>query len=77
MENKGLVLTGFCYCGCGGATGRRAFFVPGHDRKAETAVIRLEYGDVARFLVEHGYGPGGKNPTEELEKMRNRERAGE
>ena len=34
-------------------------------------------GHVTRFLVEHGYDPGGKNPTEELEKMRNREMVGE
>ena len=77
MDAGGLVLTGRCYCGCGKQTKGRSFFVPGHDRKAETAVIKMEYGGVAEFIVAHGYGPGGKNPTEELEKFRERERAGE
>ena len=77
MDAVGLILTGRCYCGCLQQTKGRSFFVPGHDRKAETAVIRLEYGGVAEFLVKHGYGPGGKNAAEELEKLRERERAGE
>ena len=77
MESVGLLLTGRCYCGCGAKTGRRSFFAAGHDRKAETAVIKVEYGGVAEFLVAMGYGPGGKNATEELEKLRERERAEE
>ena len=77
MDGGGLLMVPFCYCGCGTKTGRRSFFAAGHDRKAETAVIKLEYGGVAEFLVAMGYGPGGKNATEELEKLRERERAGE
>ena len=77
MERRNLVLTGRCQCGCDQVVGRRSVFAPGHDRKAETAVIRVEYGGIVEFLTAHGYGPSGKNPTEELEKLRERERAGE
>ncbi len=63
---SGLSPTGTCWCGCGEETGRRSFFAPGHDRKAEAALIRLEYGSVAQFLEDHGYGPGGGNLMEVL-----------
>jgi hypothetical protein len=58
-----LLPTGECWCGCGSETTRDgSFFLPGHDRYAEAAVIRLRYdGKVARFIVEHGFGPGGSN----------------
>lgn len=52
-----LAPTGSCFCGCGGATKRGRFFVSTHDRVAETAVIREEYGSIAAFVVAHGYGP--------------------
>jgi hypothetical protein len=52
----------------GEETGAQRFFAPGHDRRAEAALIRLEYGDVAGFLEEHGYGPGGKNLMQEFKK---------
>ena len=55
---------GTCWCGCGETTPTRSLFVPGHDRKAESRVIRAEYGSVADFLAAHGYGPGGKNTQE-------------
>jgi len=58
--------TGTCWCGCGEEVGLRSFFLPGHDRKAEAALIRLEYGSVAQLLEEHGYGPSGKNLTKSL-----------
>ncbi len=61
--------TGTCWCGCGEDTGSRRFFAPGHDRRAEAALIRLEYGSVAGFLEEHGYGPGGKNLMEAVRKQ--------
>ena len=74
VERKRLMPTGECWCGCGAETKRvGSFFVPSHDRRAEAAVMKLEYGDIPRFLVEHGYGPGGKNAIEELEKLRARE----
>ena len=76
MEARQIVITRECYCGCGGRTSKRSLFLAGHDRKAETAVIQVEYGGVAEFLVAHGYGlPGGKNAMEELAKLRERERA--
>ena len=52
--------SGECWCGCGTEVPVRSFFVPGHDRKAESKVIQSEYGSVADFLAAHGYGPGGK-----------------
>ena len=49
--------TGKCFCGCGQPTRGRSFFVPSHDRRAESKVIKAEYGTIADFLVAHGYGP--------------------
>ena len=77
-ERARLMPTGNCWCGCGGQTKRLgSFFIQSHDRRAEAAVIKLEFGTVAEFLVAKGYGPGGKNAMEELEKFREREKAGE
>jgi hypothetical protein len=42
-----------------------AFFVSGHDKRAESAVVKSVYDSVPALLVEHG-GPGGKNAAEEL-----------
>ena len=67
-----LLPTGQCWCGCQGETGIGSFFLPGHDKVAESAVISVEYGGVPRFLVQHGYGPGGKNPKHEVELWRAR-----
>ena len=50
--------TGNCYCGCGGST--KGYFVPTHDRIAESFVIKTEYGSIAAFLAAHGYGPTGR-----------------
>lgn len=61
-----LLPTGTCWCGCGKETAIGSFFLSGHDKIAEAAVICSEYGSVAAFLVRHGYGPGGKNPGEVL-----------
>ena len=58
---KRLIPTGECWCGCGEETGIGSFFLPGHDKVAESAVISVEYGGVPELLVAHGYGPGGKN----------------
>jgi hypothetical protein len=55
---------GECWCGCGAETPTRSLFLAGHDRIAESRVIRAEYGSVADFLAAHGYGPGGKSPRE-------------
>jgi hypothetical protein len=61
--------TGQCWCGCGETAKRGAFFMPGHDKRAEAAVVKVEYGSVPDLLDKHGYGPGGtKNASEELRK---------
>lgn len=68
---KRLLPTGTCWCGCGTETKRGSFFTTGHDKRAESAVILEEYGDVPTFLVAHGYGPeGSKIASEVLEKHR-------
>lgn len=60
-----LLPTGECWCGCGRDDIRLgSFFAAGHDRLAESAVIRMKYGGVPEFLIEHGFGPGGENLTE-------------
>ncbi len=65
-----LIPTGDCWCGCGEDAGIGAFFRPGHDKAAESAVIALEYGGVADFLSRHGYGPGGKNARKSMDARR-------
>jgi hypothetical protein len=57
---------GVCWCGCGKPTGKGSYFVSGHDRKAESAVMQLRYGSVAEFLAHHGFGPGRMNLQDEL-----------
>lgn len=64
--------TGSCWCGCGDDVPKDSFFLAGHDRRAESAVIRVEYGRVVEFLNEHGYGPGGKNAMKEIGAWRER-----
>ena len=67
------VPTGHCWCGCGEPVGRGAFFTPGHDKRAEAAVVKVEYGSVPDLLDQHGYGPHGtKNAAEELRKYQQR-----
>jgi hypothetical protein len=67
---KRIIPNGKCWCGCGEDTELGRFFLSGHDRAAESAVIKVEYGGVVEFLSEHGYGPDGKNPMEELKKYK-------
>ena len=72
-DKKGRLLpTGECWCGCEGETTPGNFWVPGHDKFAESAVINLKYGSVAEFIVENGYGPGGQNARAEMEEWRRR-----
>jgi hypothetical protein len=40
--------------------------VPGHDKVAESAVIRLVYGSVPDFIDEQGFGPGKRNASKEI-----------
>jgi hypothetical protein len=65
-----LLPTGTCWCGCEEEATIGSFFKPGHDKVAESAVISLQYGGVAEFLAEHGFGPGGRNASRELARWR-------
>jgi hypothetical protein len=58
--------TGECWCGCGTETSLGAFFASGHDKRAESAVIKIMYEDVPNFLVKHHFGPGERNASAEL-----------
>ena len=74
-STKRLLPTGECWCGCGAETAIGSFFLPGHDKTAESAVISVEYGGVLGFLVHHGYGPGGKNALREVGRWRSKSKA--
>ena len=67
---KRVFPTGVCWCGCGEEVPVTAFFVSGHDRRAESNVIKVVYGSVAQFLDAHGFGPGGRNANQEGEDFR-------
>src|SRR4051794_14194422 len=58
--------TGECWCGCGAKVSRGAFFSSGHDKRAEAAIVKVEYGSVPDMLDRHGYGPGKKNAAKAL-----------
>ncbi len=62
-----LIPTGARWCGWGKETERESFFLAGHDKVAEPAVLLIEYGGVPEFLATHSYAPGGKNPRKALE----------
>src|SRR5215831_17593329 len=53
-----LPLTDTCWCGCQRETSRGAFWVQGHDKIAEAALLALDHGDsVAQRLHERDFGP--------------------
>jgi hypothetical protein len=60
-SNPRQLPTGECWCGCETETPVGSFFAPGHDKVAESRVIKEVYGTVADFLFAHGYQPGGPN----------------
>ena len=62
-----------CWCGCGSEPKGGSFFLPGHDRAAEAAVVTLVYGSIPKFLAEHGFGPGGRSAIRELAELRRTE----
>ncbi len=66
MDSDDAIPTGHCWCGCGQTTGLAAFFVGDHETEAALAVIGVEYGTVPAFLLEHGFGPEGRSPIDEL-----------
>jgi len=65
-----VIPTGECWCGCGQATGIGAFFVPGHDKVGESAIVKVVYGSVPEMLDHHGFGPGKRNARQELDDYR-------
>jgi|SoiMethySBSTD1v2_1073268.scaffolds.fasta_scaffold1091320_2 hypothetical protein len=65
--------TGHCWCGCGNEPKSEAFFLPGHDRAAEAAVVTLIYGSIPKFLAEHGFGPEARSAIKELAELRRSE----
>ena len=75
-STKRLIPTGDCWCGCGAEAAIGAFFLPGHDKAAGSAVISVEYGSVPGFLIQHGYGPEGKNPRREADRWRSEGKRG-
>ena len=64
--------TGECWCGCGKEAKRGAFFAPGHDKRAEAAVVKVIYGSVPQLLLAHGFGPQGKSASDALETYQKR-----
>jgi hypothetical protein len=72
MNSKEPLPTGECWCGCGEAVSRGAFFVSGHDKRAESAIVKVVYGNVPKLLLEHGFGPGGRNAAQELTDFKQR-----
>ena len=48
---------GKCWCGCGKPTD--GYWHPGHDRKAQQALLEMVYGEgtVADWVARLGYGP--------------------
>ena len=69
MNNRDLrsLPTGECWCGCGEETPIGVFFRPGHDRRAESMLIKMKFGLVAQFLDFHGYGMNGRNLKQDWE----------
>jgi hypothetical protein len=70
IQEPKIIPTGECWCGCGEATSIGAFFAVGHDKRAEAAIVKVEYGSVPALLIKHGYGPGGKNASHELDEFK-------
>ena len=62
--------TGTCWCGCGEETGHRSFFAPGHDRRAEAAIVRLEYGSVARLVEPDPHTKRDRNSEDSVIRTR-------
>ena len=69
-KRKRLLPTGECWCGCGEEVPVRAFFKPGHDKRAEAAVTTVVYGGVPQLLDAHDFGPGKRNAMREWEAYR-------
>jgi hypothetical protein len=66
------VPSGECWCGCGMDAKRGAFFASGHDKRGEAAIVKVIYGSVPQFMLAHGFGPGGRNASQELAEFQRR-----
>ena len=69
-STKRLLRNGECWCGCGAETAIGSFFLPGHEKAVESAVISVKYGGVPKFPVHHGHGPDGRSPKHEVDRWR-------
>src|SRR5688572_8559134 len=52
--------SGKCWCGCGTDTGKERYFAAGHDKRAESLLLKILYGTentVAAFVADYGFGP--------------------
>ena len=45
-------------CSCGGDTVRGSFFLPSHDKGAESALTLMKYGGLPELLHKRGYARG-------------------
>ena len=48
-----VAATGWCFCGCGDPTPPGIYWVPSHDRKGETRIIREHWGTIVDFVRAH------------------------
>jgi hypothetical protein len=54
--------TGTCWCDCGLPTSQGAFFVTGHDKRAERYLMAAEGNrSIAEKIFRMGYHPGGRS----------------
>ena len=52
-STRGPQPTGECWRRCGGKTKPKRFFLPNHDRVAESAVMKVVYGGIPQFLAAY------------------------
>ena len=56
--------TGACLCGCREQTGRGSYFRQGHDKRAESMIVKMHHGSILELVIDSGYGPGKQSVTE-------------
>ncbi len=61
-----LPMTDTCWCGCARDTRRGSFFVQGHDKIAEAALLALDHGDsVPAGFTSAGMVRAGRSPLQQ------------